>query len=45
MFSGGIGFMEVDYISKEVLELGMEVVKVGGFVYRIGVGGGVVLFV
>nr|XP_055223422.1 phosphoribosylformylglycinamidine synthase isoform X3 [Gorilla gorilla gorilla] len=40
MFSGGIGSMEADHISKEAPEPGMEVVKVGGPVYRIGVGGG-----
>uniref|UniRef100_A0A2I3TVY0 phosphoribosylformylglycinamidine synthase n=1 Tax=Pan troglodytes TaxID=9598 RepID=A0A2I3TVY0_PANTR len=40
MFSGGIGSMEADHISKEAPEPGMEVVKVGGPIYRIGVGGG-----
>ncbi|KAM6164825.1 phosphoribosylformylglycinamidine synthase [Rhynchocyon petersi] len=40
MFSGGIGFMEAEHVSKESPESGMEVVKVGGPVYRIGVGGG-----
>ncbi|XP_007950424.1 phosphoribosylformylglycinamidine synthase [Orycteropus afer afer] len=40
MFSGGIGFMEAEHVSKESPEPGMEVVKVGGPVYRIGVGGG-----
>uniref|UniRef100_G1RFX3 phosphoribosylformylglycinamidine synthase n=1 Tax=Nomascus leucogenys TaxID=61853 RepID=G1RFX3_NOMLE len=38
--NGGIGSMEADHISKEAPEPGMEVVKVGGPVYRIGVGGG-----
>ncbi|XP_032136242.1 phosphoribosylformylglycinamidine synthase isoform X2 [Sapajus apella] len=40
MFSGGIGTMEAEHVSKEPPEPGMEVVKVGGPVYRIGVGGG-----
>ncbi|XP_075417024.1 phosphoribosylformylglycinamidine synthase isoform X2 [Tenrec ecaudatus] len=40
MFSGGIGVMEAEHVSKESPETGMEVVKVGGPVYRIGVGGG-----
>ncbi|KAL2765805.1 phosphoribosylformylglycinamidine synthase [Daubentonia madagascariensis] len=40
MFSGGIGSMEAEHVSKEPPEPGMEVVKVGGPVYRIGVGGG-----
>ncbi|XP_006899247.1 PREDICTED: phosphoribosylformylglycinamidine synthase [Elephantulus edwardii] len=40
MFSGGIGFMEAEHVSKESPEPGMQVVKVGGPVYRIGVGGG-----
>ncbi|XP_006863468.1 PREDICTED: phosphoribosylformylglycinamidine synthase [Chrysochloris asiatica] len=40
MFSGGIGFMEAEHVSKEAPEPGMKVVKVGGPVYRIGVGGG-----
>ncbi|KAM4632592.1 phosphoribosylformylglycinamidine synthase [Discoglossus pictus] len=40
MFSGGIGSMEDAHRSKELPELGMHVVKVGGPVYRIGVGGG-----
>lgn len=40
MFSGGIGSMEAEHVSKEPPELGMDVVKVGGPVYRIGVGGG-----
>ncbi|XP_057632351.1 phosphoribosylformylglycinamidine synthase isoform X1 [Chionomys nivalis] len=40
MFSGGIGSMEAKHVGKESPEPGMEVVKVGGPVYRIGVGGG-----
>ncbi|KAG8433500.1 hypothetical protein GDO86_017692 [Hymenochirus boettgeri] len=40
MFSGGIGSMEEIHRSKESPEPGMHVVKVGGPVYRIGVGGG-----
>ncbi|XP_058139495.1 phosphoribosylformylglycinamidine synthase isoform X2 [Dasypus novemcinctus] len=40
MFSGGIGSMEAMHVSKEPPEPGMDVVKVGGPVYRIGVGGG-----
>ncbi|XP_007126682.1 phosphoribosylformylglycinamidine synthase isoform X1 [Physeter macrocephalus] len=40
MFSGGIGSMEDEHVSKEPPEPGMDVVKVGGPVYRIGVGGG-----
>ncbi|XP_044277361.1 phosphoribosylformylglycinamidine synthase [Varanus komodoensis] len=40
MFSGGIGAIEDIHVRKEVPQTGMEVVKVGGPVYRIGVGGG-----
>ncbi|XP_036308009.1 phosphoribosylformylglycinamidine synthase isoform X2 [Pipistrellus kuhlii] len=40
MFSAGIGSMEAEHVSKEPPESGMDVVKVGGPVYRIGVGGG-----
>ncbi|CAH6786138.1 phosphoribosylformylglycinamidine synthase isoform X1 [Phodopus roborovskii] len=40
MFSGGIGSIEAKHVGKEPPEPGMEVVKVGGPVYRIGVGGG-----
>ncbi|KAF0872648.1 PUR4 synthase, partial [Crocuta crocuta] len=40
MFSGGIGSMEAEHVRKEPPEPGMDVVKVGGPVYRIGVGGG-----
>ncbi|XP_044855933.1 phosphoribosylformylglycinamidine synthase isoform X2 [Mauremys mutica] len=39
MFSGGIGAMEASHVRKEPPEPGMQVVKVGGPVYRIGVGG------
>ncbi|KAM5152249.1 phosphoribosylformylglycinamidine synthase [Mantella aurantiaca] len=40
MFSGGIGSMEDIHQKKEKPEAGMHVVKIGGPVYRIGVGGG-----
>ncbi|XP_061211324.1 phosphoribosylformylglycinamidine synthase [Neopsephotus bourkii] len=40
MFSGGIGAIEDQHVRKEPPEPGMLVVKVGGPVYRIGVGGG-----
>ncbi|CAL8254617.1 unnamed protein product [Merluccius merluccius] len=40
MFSGGLGAMEDKHIKKEEAQTGMEVVKIGGPVYRIGVGGG-----
>lgn len=40
MFSAGIGMMEDMHIKKKSAEKGMEVVKIGGPVYRIGVGGG-----
>ncbi|KAM5273538.1 phosphoribosylformylglycinamidine synthase [Ctenodactylus gundi] len=40
MFSGGIGSMEAKHVYKEPPEPGMLVVKIGGPVYRIGVGGG-----
>ncbi|CAK7318247.1 Phosphoribosylformylglycinamidine synthase [Vulpes lagopus] len=40
MFSGGIGSMEAEHVHKEPPEPGMDIVKVGGPVYRIGVGGG-----
>ncbi|XP_038165000.1 phosphoribosylformylglycinamidine synthase [Cyprinodon tularosa] len=40
MFSGGLGSIEDAYVKKEEAEAGMEVVKIGGPVYRIGVGGG-----
>jgi len=40
MFSGGIGTIEDEHILKEKPCKGMKVAKVGGPVYRIGVGGG-----
>ncbi|XP_065283087.1 phosphoribosylformylglycinamidine synthase [Dermacentor albipictus] len=40
MFSGGIGSIDGDQITKDKPEKGMLVVKIGGPVYRIGVGGG-----
>ncbi|KAG7228952.1 hypothetical protein INR49_008730 [Caranx melampygus] len=40
MFSGGLGSIEDAHVKKEQAEAGMEVVKIGGPVYRIGVGGG-----
>uniref|UniRef100_A0A3P9CVS0 Phosphoribosylformylglycinamidine synthase n=1 Tax=Maylandia zebra TaxID=106582 RepID=A0A3P9CVS0_9CICH len=40
MFSGGLGSIEDLHVKKEAPEPGMEVVKIGGPVYRIGVGGG-----
>ncbi|KAF7203424.1 phosphoribosylformylglycinamidine synthase isoform X1 [Nothobranchius furzeri] len=40
MFSGGLGSIEDAHVKKEEAEPGMEVVKIGGPVYRIGVGGG-----
>ncbi|XP_057696031.1 phosphoribosylformylglycinamidine synthase isoform X2 [Corythoichthys intestinalis] len=40
MFSGGIGSIEDTHVKKAQPEKGMEVVKIGGPVYRIGVGGG-----
>uniref|UniRef100_A0A7N6BYI4 Phosphoribosylformylglycinamidine synthase n=1 Tax=Anabas testudineus TaxID=64144 RepID=A0A7N6BYI4_ANATE len=40
MFSGGLGSIEDTHVKKEEAETGMEVVKIGGPVYRIGVGGG-----
>jgi len=40
MFSAGIGAIEDDHILKRQPEKGMKVVKLGGPVYRIGVGGG-----
>uniref|UniRef100_A0A8B9HZA3 Phosphoribosylformylglycinamidine synthase n=1 Tax=Astyanax mexicanus TaxID=7994 RepID=A0A8B9HZA3_ASTMX len=40
MFSGGLGSIEDKHVKKEEAEPGMEVVKIGGPVYRIGVGGG-----
>ncbi|XP_064357235.1 phosphoribosylformylglycinamidine synthase-like [Dromaius novaehollandiae] len=40
MFSGGLGAIEDAHVRKEPPQPGMLVVKVGGPVYRIGVGGG-----
>ncbi|XP_072040908.1 phosphoribosylformylglycinamidine synthase-like [Amphiura filiformis] len=40
MFSGGIGSLEASHVSKETPEKDMKVVKLGGPIYRIGVGGG-----
>lgn len=40
MFSGGLGTMEADMVDKLTPEKGMQIVKIGGPVYRIGVGGG-----
>ncbi|XP_017886861.1 phosphoribosylformylglycinamidine synthase isoform X2 [Ceratina calcarata] len=40
MFSGGLGTMDADMSQKIPPGKGMEVVKIGGPVYRIGVGGG-----
>lgn len=40
MFSGGIGSIDAAFIKKFDPQKGMMVVKIGGPVYRIGVGGG-----
>ncbi|PVD34343.1 hypothetical protein C0Q70_05614 [Pomacea canaliculata] len=40
MFSGGIGTLDGQHVTKMKPSTDMEVVKVGGPVYRIGVGGG-----
>ncbi|XP_048244278.1 phosphoribosylformylglycinamidine synthase-like [Haliotis rufescens] len=40
MFSGGIGAMDGRHVHKAETEKGMKVVKIGGPVFRIGVGGG-----
>ncbi|XP_071786340.1 phosphoribosylformylglycinamidine synthase-like isoform X2 [Asterias amurensis] len=40
MFSGGMGSLESGHVTKQTPETGMKVVKLGGPVYRIGVGGG-----
>ncbi|XP_074095633.1 phosphoribosylformylglycinamidine synthase [Cotesia typhae] len=40
MFSGGCGTVDAGMIDKKVPEKGMQVAKIGGPVYRIGVGGG-----
>ncbi|KAG7197412.1 hypothetical protein KM043_013274 [Ampulex compressa] len=40
MFSGGLGTVDSNMTNKLPADKGMEVVKIGGPVYRIGVGGG-----
>lgn len=40
MFTGGIGTIDAQYIHKTKPERGMKVAKIGGPVYRIGIGGG-----
>ncbi|XP_055345268.1 phosphoribosylformylglycinamidine synthase-like [Paramacrobiotus metropolitanus] len=40
MFSGGIGSIDAEWITKFKPATGMDVVKIGGPVYRIGLGGG-----
>ncbi|XP_014295067.2 phosphoribosylformylglycinamidine synthase [Microplitis demolitor] len=40
MFSGGCGTVDANMIDKVAPEPGMQVAKIGGPVYRIGVGGG-----
>ena len=40
MFSGGIGSIDKHLVHKQPPKAGMIVTKVGGPVYRIGVGGG-----
>ncbi|XP_043267465.1 phosphoribosylformylglycinamidine synthase [Venturia canescens] len=40
MFSGGLGTVDSTMTEKILPEKGMEVIKIGGPVYRIGVGGG-----
>ena len=40
MFTGGIGQMRDEHKNKEKLEFGYLIVRVGGPVYRIGMGGG-----
>ncbi|XP_026296488.1 phosphoribosylformylglycinamidine synthase [Apis mellifera] len=40
MFSGGLGTMDANMSQKVLPQKGMEVIKIGGPVYRIGVGGG-----
>lgn len=40
MFSGGIGAMDETMVDKMIPEPEMQVVKLGGPIYRIGVGGG-----
>nr|XP_050865462.1 phosphoribosylformylglycinamidine synthase [Vespula vulgaris] len=40
MFTGGVGTVDANMTKKELPEKDMEIVKIGGPVYRIGVGGG-----
>ncbi|XP_018567396.1 phosphoribosylformylglycinamidine synthase [Anoplophora glabripennis] len=40
MFSGGIGSMEAEMTEKLKPQVGHQIIKIGGPVYRIGVGGG-----
>lgn len=40
MFTGGIGSIDDIYTKKEKPQVGMKVAKLGGPVYRIGIGGG-----
>uniref|UniRef100_A0A182QAE8 Phosphoribosylformylglycinamidine synthase n=1 Tax=Anopheles farauti TaxID=69004 RepID=A0A182QAE8_9DIPT len=40
MFSGGVGTMDSDLVDKQDPKKGMLLAKIGGPVYRIGVGGG-----
>lgn len=40
MFSGGIGSIDAAFIKKKQCEKDQVVAKIGGPVYRIGVGGG-----
>ncbi|XP_046394022.1 phosphoribosylformylglycinamidine synthase [Ischnura elegans] len=40
MFSGGVGALDAPMVNKLPPEIGMQLVKIGGPVYRIGVGGG-----
>ena len=40
LFTGGLGFLPHAQISKREPQAGMRVAKIGGPVYRIGVGGG-----
>lgn len=40
MFTGGVGTVDANMTKKVSPEKGMEVIKIGGPVYRIGVGGG-----
>ncbi|GFR89892.1 phosphoribosylformylglycinamidine synthase-like, partial [Elysia marginata] len=40
MFSGGLGMMDARHVDKDKPDTSMEIIKVGGPVYRIGLGGG-----